>query len=182
LSGLSVAGAGDIRAIGATELDAHLDELAEVLRACVHAGAAVNFVLPFEQDDARAFWRNKVAAPLAAGKRIVLVAKEDGRIAGTVQLDLDTPPNQPHRADVTKLLVHPDFRRRGIGGALMRELERRALAQGRTLLTLDTRTGAEAEPLYRGLGYREVGTVPNYARNPTDRGFHATTIFYKTLA
>ena len=113
--------------------------------------------------------------------RDLFAAERDGRIVGTVQLDRDTPPNGRHRAEVTKLLVHPDHRRQGIGGALMDALEARALEQGRTLLTLDTRSGDAAEPLYRGRGYLAVGQIPDYCRDPFDRGLDPTTILYKRL-
>src|SRR5271155_3478119 len=117
-----------------------LEMLAEVLRACVHAGASVSFVLPFSHADAKAFWQQQVLPAVTVGDRIVLLARLDGKIAGTVQLDLATPPNQPHRAEVKKLLVHPQARRRGIGKSLMAALEEHARAARLTLLTLDTVT------------------------------------------
>ncbi len=110
-----------------------------------------------------------------------MVARKDGRIAGSVQLDYDTPPNQPHRAEVRKLLVHPDFRRRGIAKALMAALESRAAELGRSLLTLDTRTGDMAEPLYVSLGYQTAGIIPGYCRDPFKDHFDPTTIMYKAL-
>jgi ribosomal protein S18 acetylase RimI-like enzyme len=155
--------------------------LAEVLHACVHAGASISFVLPFSLEDARAFWQEQVFPRIAAGTRRVLIARLDGKIAGTVQLDLATPPNQLHRAEVLKLLVHPDARRRGIGRALMLALEDAARAEGRTLLTLDTRTGDRAEPLYRSLGYVLAGVIPNYARGPLSGEFEATSFMYREL-
>ena len=171
----------EIVALDTATFERHVEGLAAVLHACVHGGAAVSFVLPFEMADARAFWREKVAPSVASGRRVVLIASADGRVAGTVQLDLDTPPNQPHRGEVAKLLVHPDFRRFGIARRLMVELERHAAEAGRSLVTLDTRTGEAAEPLYLSLGYEIVGRVPDYARNATDDGFHATTIMFKRL-
>ena len=98
---------------------ADLDGLADVLHACVHAGASVSFILPFSRDAAKAFWRDQVWPAVNAGTRAVFIARVDGKIAGTVQLDLSTPPNQPHRAEVKKLLVHPDARRQGIARSLM---------------------------------------------------------------
>lgn len=156
-------------------------ELGAVLHACVHAGASVNFVLPFSEDDAGAFWIHKVLPEVCAGMRTLLVAEIAGRIAGTVLLDIDTPPNQPHRAEVSKLLVHPDFRRRGIARALMAELEHRAHTLGRSLITLDTRTGDAAEPLYASLGYHAAGIIPGYCRDPFEDTLDATTIMYKAL-
>ena len=97
--------------IGAWRFDEELDQIAEVLYAAVHAGASVSFILPFSMDEARGFWRDKVLPGVVAGTRRVLVARAEGRVVGTVQLDLATPPNQKHRADVAKLLVLPAARR-----------------------------------------------------------------------
>jgi len=156
-------------------------ELSGVLHAAVHAGASVSFILPFSLEDALAFWRDKVLQGVKDHTRVVLVARSEGEIVGTVQLLLDTPPNQPHRAEVAKLLVHPDARRRGIARALMEEIENVARRAGRTLITLDTRTGDSAEPLYRSMGYVLVGVIPRYARDPESRTLEATSILYKEL-
>ena len=155
--------------------------LAEVLHATVHSGGSVSFVLPFSLDDARGFWREKVMPGVQAGTRRVLVARVNERIVGTVQMDLATAPNQPHRADVMKMLVHPDARRRGIARALMLTLEEVARESGRTLLTLDTVTGGNAEGLYRSLGYVTVGVIPGYALPPVGSAFESTTVMYKVL-
>jgi ribosomal protein S18 acetylase RimI-like enzyme len=157
-----------------------MDRLAEILYACVHEGASVGFVLPFSMDEARAYWRGKVASPLAAAKRIVLVARLGDSIAGTAQLDLDTMPNQRHRGEVSKVLVDPGFRRAGVARALMSEIERRAARDGRWLLTLDT-AGDAAEALYRSLGYALGGTLPHYARDPFEDRYDATRLMYKDL-
>jgi len=110
------------------------------------------------------------------------VARLDGRLAGSVQLDTDTPPNQPHRAEVRKLLVHPDLRRRGIARRLMVEVDGMAARLGRSLITLDTRTGDSAEPLYASLGYQTVGVIPGFARDPINAAkVDGTTIMYKQL-
>jgi ribosomal protein S18 acetylase RimI-like enzyme len=156
--------------------------LGDVLHAVVHDGAGVSFVVPFSLDDGRAFWRDGVLPGVRAGTRRVLVARDSDRIVGTVQLDLGTPPNQPHRAEVLKMLVHPAARRRGIARALMIALERLAREEGRTLLTLDTWTGGAAEILYRSLGYVTVGVIPRYARGSTTPALEPTTIMYKELA
>lgn len=163
------------------DLVKHLPELSALLRACVHNGASVGFVMPYGVDESDAFWRGKVLPSLRAGGLMLFVARQGGAIAGTVQLDYDTMPNQRHRAEVRKLLVHPTFRRQGTARALMTELERHAHRLQRSLLTLDTRTGDHAEPLYAALGYRTAGVIPGYARDPHHQAFDATTIMYKTL-
>jgi len=155
--------------------------LAGILHAVVHDGAGVSFVVPFSLDEGRAFWLDKVLPGLQARTRRVLVARAGPRIVGTVQLEFAWPPNQRHRAEVTKLLVHPDARRRGIARALMLALEPVARDSGRTLLTLDTWTGGFAESLYRSLGYQTVGVIPRFARGSTTSALEPTTIMYKEL-
>ena len=144
--------------------DADLDALAGVLHAVVHDGPGVSFVVPFSIGESRTFWADGVLPGVRAGTRRVIVARLDGRIVGTVQIDLATPPNQQHRAEVLKLLVHPSARRRGIARGLMIAIESVARAEGRTLLTLDTWTGRAAELLYLSLGYVAAGVIPRYAR------------------
>jgi ribosomal protein S18 acetylase RimI-like enzyme len=168
--------------LDAPAAEARLTELTALLHACVEAGASVNFVNPFPIEEAEAYWRNKVLEPLSAGTRDLFAVELDGRIAGSVQLDRGTPPNGRHRAEVTKLLVHPDARRQGLASALMDALEARAFQQGRTLLTLDTRAGDPADTLYRARGYVAVGEIPGYCRDPFDRGLDPTTIMYKQLS
>jgi GNAT superfamily N-acetyltransferase len=163
-------------------LNDDLDMLGGVLHACVHAGAGVSFVLPFSRDDAKAFWHHQVLPAVDAGNRRLLLARLAGQIVGTVQLDLATPPNQPHRAEVKKLLVHPDARRRGIARSLMAALEEQARQACRTLLTLDTVTGGFAEPLYLSLGYVAIGVIPRYALKPDSSELEATTVMYKELS
>jgi ribosomal protein S18 acetylase RimI-like enzyme len=169
-----------VRAAEASELDSLRPRLCEILVDCVRNGASVGFLDPLDQDDADAYWR-RVGAAVGEGRCVLLVGALDGggEVAGTVQLDVDTLPNQPHRATVSKLLVHSSARRRGLGEALMAELEREAAAQGRWLLTLDTATGAAAR-LYERMGWREAGTIPNYALNP-DSSLTATTFYWKRL-
>ena len=166
---------------GDPALKREIDELAEILRAVVYVGAGVSFVVPFSMDDARAFWIDKVLPGVRAGTKCVLVARTNNRIVGTVQFEMATPPNQPHRAEVLKMLVHPDAQRRGIARALMVRLEHVARARGRTLLTLDTWTGSHAETLYRSLGYVEVGVIPRYARSSTSATLEPATFMYKEL-
>lgn len=159
--------------------ETELQALAEVLIECVHSGASVSFLAPLAHDKALGFWRG-VADAAAAGERVLLVADDDRRgIVGTVQVVLAQPENQPHRADVSKMLVAPHARRRGIGAALMRAAEAAAVERGKTLLVLDT-ASADAERLYERLGWQRCGAVPNYALLP-DGGLCATVFFYREL-
>ncbi len=162
-------------------LEAVLPAMGEMMRACVHAGASIGYILPFSAEDGVSFWESKVLPRLDAGGLVLLVARENGRVAGTVQLDRDTPPNQPHRAEVRKLMVDPAFRRRGLARRLMAEIEEEARGLGRSLLTLDTRTGDAAEPLYLSLGYAVSGIIPGYCLDPAEPKFDSTTIMYKRL-
>lgn len=170
-----------ISMLSADEATAQIPDLGALLHACVHAGASINFVLPFSEADSEAFWRMKVLPGLHGGTRRLWVARYHGCIAGSVQLDIDTPPNQPHRAEVTKLMVHPDYRRLGIARALMAALETMVGELGRNLITLDTRTGDHAEPLYASLGYVTAGIIPAYCRDPMADRLDSTTIMYKRL-
>ena len=162
--------------------DAYLEDLANLLHACVHDGASVGFILPFSLDESRTYWLEKVR-PSVVDKTVVLwIAKLDQDVvAGTVQLDCNTMPNQAHRAQVSKLLVSPDHRRLGVAKALMSTLEKQAIRQYKSLLTLDTRTDDKAEPLYTSLGYSTVGVIPFFARDPFAEHFDGTTIMYKRL-
>jgi len=170
-----------IRCLDLQQFDQALPMLAELLHSCVHQGAGIGFVLPFSIQDSEAFWQNRIRPSIATDRRVVLVAEMDGHIAGSVQLDCDLMPNQKHRADVSKLLVHPAFRRRGIARSLMVELERQAVKRKLTLLVLDTRTGDTAEPLYAALGFEIAGTIPGFARDAFSGKFYATTYMFKTL-
>ncbi|MEI9965327.1 MAG: GNAT family N-acetyltransferase [Caulobacteraceae bacterium] len=167
-----------------TELDAAqavaaIPDLAAVLADVVAGGASVNFMAGFGQAEAEAFYA-KVADSVASGEAVLLAARLDGRIVGTVQLGLDTPPNQPHRAEVRKMLVRRAARRRGVGAALMTAVEDAARARGRTLLVLDTVTDMDGERLYARMGWTRVGVIPDYALFP-DGTPCSTTIFYKRL-
>ncbi|WP_043335761.1 GNAT family N-acetyltransferase [Belnapia moabensis] len=153
--------------------------LSEILVACVDEGASVSFLKPLAPDVARGFWK-KMAADVAANRRVLLAAWLDGDLVGTVQLHLDTPQNQPHRADLAKLLVAPAARRRGVARALMRRAEQTAQRLHRRLLVLDTLAGDAGEPLYRSLGWQEAGRIPGYALDETGAA-HATVIFWKEI-
>ena len=157
-----------------------LPALADILIDCVAGGASVSFMWPLSRDKALAFWRG-VLDSAARGERIVLVARDDeGVIAGTVQVILAQPENQPHRGDVAKMLVHRRARRQGLGDALMRAAEAQALQAGKTLLVLDTASDA-AERLYARAGWVECGRIPGYALLPTGEPC-ATAYFYKAIA
>jgi ribosomal protein S18 acetylase RimI-like enzyme len=159
--------------------DAQIDELAAVLIDCVESGASVSFMHPLPRDRAMAFWR-RVGQDVAVGERALLVAEDSRGLCGTVQLVLDQPENQPHRADLSKLLVHRRARRQGLGEALMRAAEATARECGKTLLVLDT-ANDEAERLYERLGWERVGVIPGYALLPRG-GLCGTTVYYRNLA
>ena len=138
--------------------------------------------MPFSPEEAREFWTGKVQPGVLAGTRRVLLARGGDRVVGTVQLDMATPPNQRHRADVAKLLVHPDVRRQGIARLLMTRIEDVAREAGRSLLTLDTVRGNSAEVLYRSMGYTAAGVIPGYARGALSEELEDTVLFYKNLS
>ena len=161
--------------------DTLCDGLAEVLHACVHTGASVGFVLPFSKDEARKFWTQKVLPQVLAGGTTLWIAHSEGRILGTIQLQHDLPPNQPHRADVAKLLVHPDARRNGMARALMDALETEARSLNKRLLVLDTRSGDPSQTLYENMGFAVAGEIPGYCLNPFDGTPEATTYLFKSL-
>ena len=159
--------------------EAQIDELAGVLIDCVEGGASVSFMHPLTRERALAFWR-RVAQGVAAGERAVLAAEDAQGLCGTVQLILDQPENQPHRADLAKMLVHRRVRRQGLGAALMRAAEATARECGKTLLVLDAVTGGEAALLYERLGWACVGDIPGYALMPRG-GLCSTTYYYRDL-
>ena len=167
----------DVRRLSAVTAP-QLQALVDVLVDCVEGGASVSFMLPMTRDKALAFWR-KVADGAARGERVLLVAEDAQGIVGTVQVILDQPENQPHRADVAKMLVHRRGRRQGLGAALMQAAEREARREGKTLLVLDTADDTAAR-LYARLGWQPAGTIPRYALLPAG-GECATTYFYRSL-
>lgn len=162
---------------GAT--DHQVEQLADLLIDCVEGGASVSFMSPLARDRAVAFWR-RVADGALAGERVLLVAEDAAGICGTVQLILSLPENQPHRADVAKMLVHRRARRQGLGAALMRAVEEAARHQGRTLLVLDAVTDGDAARLYERLGWTRVGDIPDYALYP-EGGLCSTTVYYRRI-
>jgi GNAT superfamily N-acetyltransferase len=170
----------DIVELSADAAAAAEPALCDILMACVAQGASVNFLADMPRWQAEAFWQGTVRG-LAAGDRRLFVARVDGALAGTVILFLAQQPNQPHRGDIGKMLVHSSMRRRGIGAALLAHAEREALAMGRTLLVLDTETGSDGERLYRRLGWRCFGAVPGFALNTAGERASAS-FFFKDLA
>lgn len=158
-----------------------IEALADVLMDCVAGGASVSFMSPLSREKAVAFWQSSFESA-ARGERIVLVAEDsaDAKIIGTVQLVFAMPENQPHRADVAKMLVHRGARRRGVGAALMKAVEAAARDAGKALLVLDTVTGGDGERLYARLGWQRAGVIPAYALFP-DGGLCSTTVFYREL-
>jgi len=152
--------------------------LAALMTDVVEGGASIGFMLPIDAERAEAFWR-RIAAGVDGGERVLFVADDGAGIVGTVQLVLEQPENQPHRADVAKMMVAHRARRQGIGAALMRAAEQEAVARGKTLLVLDTASD-DAERLYARLGWQRCGTIPGYALLPQG-GPCDTTYFYRVL-
>ena len=157
-----------------------IDELATVLIDVVEGGATVGFMMPITRDRAVSFWR-RVAEDVAVGKRVLLVAEDDAGVCGTVQLILDLPDNQPHRADLAKMLVHRRSRRLGLAEELLRAAEAAARECERTLLVLDAVTDGDAARLYERLGWVRVGDIPGYALMP-EGGLCGTTYYYRLLS
>src|SRR4051794_7193692 len=174
-----VSAAFDIAVLDAPVAEAALDQLADVLVDCVEGGASVSFMSPFSHTEALAFFR-KVAASVASNDTVLLAARLDGRIVGTVQLGLDTPPNQPHRADIKKTLVHRSARGRGIAAALMARAEQEARRHGRWLLVLDTVPGENGHRVYKRAGWTQSGIIPDYALFPDGR-LCDTAVMWKRL-
>jgi GNAT superfamily N-acetyltransferase len=154
--------------------------LSDILVDCVTGGASVGFMLPFDAHRAARFWEGMLA-DAERGERIVLVAEDplSGLAVGTVTVTLSTPENQPHRGEITKMLVRRDSRRQGTGERLMQSAEAAARSCGKSLLILDT-ASADAERLYERLGWQRVGAIPNFALEPAG-GFVSTVVFFKEL-
>jgi GNAT superfamily N-acetyltransferase len=169
----------EVRRLTPNEPHERLDALAAVLADCVAGGASVGYMAPFSHEEAREVFE-VYARDAEEGRRIILGAFLDGNLVGTAQLVLAVPPNQPHRAEVARVLVHRSARRRGIANRLMEQLEQEARAEGRTLLVLDAVTGGDAARLYERLGWNTVGVIPDYALYPDGRPCD-TTVFWKTL-
>jgi GNAT superfamily N-acetyltransferase len=169
-----------IRRLPAAEGRQYIGALADVLLDCVEGGASVSFMASLSKPEAEAFFV-RVVEGVERGERILLAAFLDSELLGTVQILTATPPNQPHRADVAKLLVRRSARGQGIAKRLMEEVEEASRLSGKMLLVLDTVTGGDAERLYLRMGWTRAGVIPNYALFPDGR-FCDTTIFWKDLA
>lgn len=170
----------DIRLLSAAEARAALPDLCDVLADCVNGGASVGFMQPYGMGDALPYWQG-VADSVESGATLLFVALTEGRVVGTVQVGAAQMPNQPHRGDLKKLLVHSSARGKGLARPLMEAAEREAARIGKTLLVLDTATGSDAEAIYPRLGWERVGVIPDYALWPQG-GLCDTTIFYKRIS
>lgn len=169
-----------VHRLDAAQAQAAAPALAQVLLDCVAGGASVSFMADLSHERALAFWQG-VAQGVAQHERALLVAQDaQGEVVGTVQLVLNLPDNQPHRADVAKMLVHRSARRQGVAQRLLTEVDAVARAEGRSVLVLDTVTGGDAERLYLRAGWQQVGVVPRYALMPDGR-FCGTTFFHRQL-
>lgn len=169
----------DIRRAAGSDARKAAAEFAGLLIDCVESGASIGFLKPLPSEDAVAYW-HAVSRDVDAGDTTLLVARDRGELVGLVQVQFVPKPNQPHRAEIAKLLVAPSRRRQGIGELLMAFAESEAKAAGRTLLVLDTERGGPAEPLYRKRGWKRAGIIPNFALKP-DGVLADTVIFYKEL-
>ncbi|MFD1356789.1 GNAT family N-acetyltransferase [Fictibacillus halophilus] len=164
-----------VEIINVSNIDEHVEELSDLLIKVVHDGASIGFLPPLKKEHADEFWRG-----CAAPETIFLAAKIEGKIAGTVQLHLCTKPNGTHRAEVAKLMTHPSHRQKGIARQLMKEIEKRAKQEGRTLLVLDTREGDPSNLLYQSIGFIEAGRIPNFAQSETGT-LDTTILYYKNI-
>lgn len=169
----------EIRLLDPDEARRRIGELADVLADSVAGGASVGFMAPYGPADALPFWQG-VATAVEEDATLLFVAEEAGRIVGTVQVGIRQMPNQPHRADVKKLLVLESQRGRGLARALMAAAEAESARRGKTVLVLDTATGSPAETVYERLGWQRAGVIPDYALYPDGR-YCGTTLFYKRI-
>ncbi|MDB5054659.1 MAG: GCN5-related N-acetyltransferase [Bacilli bacterium] len=152
----------------------HIDELSELLIQVVEDGASIGFLPPLKLSEATIYWKNVLHPEV-----ILFVAKINNQIVGSVQLHLSTKQNGGHRAEIAKLMTHPNYRRNGIGRSLMQKAEERAKQEDRSLLVLDTREGDPSNYLYSSIGYIQAGLIPNYAKSASGE-LHATIFYYKS--
>jgi ribosomal protein S18 acetylase RimI-like enzyme len=167
--------------VTASDFDRVIDGLVDLITDAVDGGAAITFMQPLTFEDGLRFWRDRIFPEVAKGHRVLFAAYVKDAVVGSVQLDLALPPNQPHRCEVSKMVVHSKVRRRGIARQLMLALEVHAKFVRKSLITLDTRTGDAAEQLYSSLGFMRAGEIPNYAYDPDGRAMHSATYMYKEI-
>ncbi|MGK7654692.1 GNAT family N-acetyltransferase [Roseovarius sp. B08] len=170
-----------IAALTGPALDRNLDNLARLLIDTVADGAAVGFLHTLDPETARAFWQTDVFPEVTANRRNLFTAHLDNTLAGTVQLVTAMPSNQPHRAEIAKMMVHPTARRRGLGRMVLRAALNHARSLGKTNVTLDTRSGDASQSLYASVGFEVGGVIPDFALDPDGRTLHSTTYMYKRL-
>lgn len=170
-----------LRTLSADDMHTHIDALSDMLIATVAGGAAISFLHPVTPDHARAFWLNDIAPEVQVNRRTLFATMQGDRPTGTVQLITAMPPNQPHRAEIAKMMVHPTARRRGLGRMLITAALDHAREIGKTLVTLDTRTDDAAQPLYASVGFTAAGVIPDFGIDPDGTRLHATTYMYKRL-
>jgi ribosomal protein S18 acetylase RimI-like enzyme len=156
-------------------IEEHVNELSGLLIQVVEDGASIGFLPPMDSGDSVEYWKTVLVPGV-----ILLVAKINKQIVGSVQLHLSTKQNGGFRAEIAKLMTHPSYRRQGIGRLLMQKAEERAIQEGRSLLVLDTREGDPSNHLYTSIGYIQAGRIPNYAKSANGE-LHATIIYYKNL-
>ncbi|WP_228485571.1 GNAT family N-acetyltransferase [Thermaerobacillus caldiproteolyticus] len=166
----------DVKIEQLKSIEEHIDELSELLIQVVEDGASIGFLPPLKLSDAKKYWENVLTPEV-----ILFVAKINNQIVGSVQLHLCTKQNGGHRAEIAKLMTHPNYRRNGIGRSLMQKAEERAKQEGRSLLVLDTREGDPSNHLYASIGYIQAGRIPNYAKSASGE-LHATIFYYKILS
>ena len=169
----------EIYSLNAVEARVALPKLFALLKDSVDTGASIGFILPLSEEEGMAYWNKRIAA-LEAGESVLLIAEIEGQIVGTGQLAIESRANGRHRAEVQKVLTHSEFRRRGIGKALMLSLEKAAIERNLRLLFLDTRRGDPSEALYQNIGYQKAGVIPEYVINENGE-FEDTVIYYKLL-
>jgi ribosomal protein S18 acetylase RimI-like enzyme len=170
-----------IRKLDIPALENYLEDLCRVLIDSVEGGSAISFMAPLSKAEAESFWLNDVKTALVKRNKILLGAFLKNRLVGTVQLVVGMPPNQQHRFEISKMVVHPNERRQGLGKALMNEALLIAKQMGKTLVTLDTRMGDVSESLYQSVGFQKAGVIPDFAFDPDGKSRHATTYMYRYL-
>ena len=171
----------DIRALEPDHIKQYLDDLCAMLIDCVADGGAIGFLAPLSRQAAEGFWLNEVRASLLTQNRTVFAAFYENKIVGGVQLIACEPPNQPHRSEIAKMMVHPDHRRKGLARALMLAALDHAQTMGKSLVTLDTRSGDAAQSLYQSLGFEAAGVIPDFALDTDGKNLHATTYMFRRL-